>query len=113
MTRGSLASKGFLDPHVSPSRSVAWLGMLARPQLSPPERSGKPAGWSHTGGGTAAVILRKLEWSCHTATGDKEGDGGESLRNYGGEQRGVGGRPMVLVTVSAFLVFLGAGVGCR
>lgn len=36
------------------------------------------------------------------------GDGGDSLRNYGGEQRGVGGRPMVLVTVSTFLVFLGA-----
>lgn len=45
------------------SKQISWLGMLAGPQLSPPEWRGKPAGWSHTGGGTAAVILRKLEWS--------------------------------------------------
>lgn len=44
------------------------------------------------------------------AIGDKEGmvvtwqRAADSLRNYGGEQRCVGGRPIVLVTVSTFLV---------
>lgn len=43
-------------------------------------------------------------------SGDKEGmvvtwqRAADSLRNYGGEQRCVGGRPIVLVTVSTFLV---------
>lgn len=54
----------------------------------------------------AGVVLSH-RW--HMATGDKEGMAVTvSLRNYGGEQRSVGGRPMVLVTVSTFLVFLGA-----